>query len=157
MLLFLPHLLQEKVLKSDIKKLLQKKSTMSLNTSIHQTLSSIAFKIFASICLSTAMIISIVNLSQDLHSYLAQYQNGDLLQMGIFCLILIMTSLGLYFLLMSPKTNTENLSHKNSSDSLLSLDLRFLGIQFIEGFLSGLTKQTEINSETNKQKETQKQ
>lgn len=110
--------------------------------SIDQLVSAITLKILLAIVIAVAMIISVFFLSQDLHAYLGKLENGDLLQLVSFGVLCSLSGIGMYYLLREKRKEIGFTSSPTSIMGLFSCDIQVLGIKFIEGFLTGLTKET---------------
>ena len=121
-------------------------SIQKVDMAINQFIQAVVFKLFVAAMFTVVMIISLIHLSQDLHKYLSLFENGESLQFATFSLIFLFCSLCLF--LMFRKSNKKQLqenlkSHLDSPfDSMFAFDLKTLKINFIEGFIDGLTKHT---------------
>ncbi len=107
---------------------------------INQLILSVALKLFAAVIFAAVMIISLLSLSQDLHKYLGLFEHAEFLQFSIFSLIFLLCSLCLVLMLRKPKKNYTLENIKPPPDSMFLFDLKSLKMNFIEGFITGLTK-----------------
>jgi hypothetical protein len=110
---------------------------------INQAISSIILKILIGVVLSSIMIISFLNLSQDLHEYLERFENYKSLQFCVFSFFLLSAGTGL-FLLFRKKSDAEIESDMTriSKINFVSFDFYSLGVKFLEGFVNGASKET---------------
>jgi hypothetical protein len=107
--------------------------------------SSIIIKLIVSLILASAIVMSIAHFLHSFHEYLAQFINGSTIETISYAVILIGSGIGIYLLLVdkpekkiepSPATSTLPLPHDFS--------LQALGLQFLEGFMSGVTKRKDV-------------
>jgi hypothetical protein len=112
-----------------------------MHVKMNQFISAITLRIMVGLVLAAAIIISLLSLSQDLHLYLGTFQNGTLLQFVTFGLTLVASSLGLFWLVMKREIEIDSEQKDTSVTSLLSCDLKAIGVKFVEGFINGLAKE----------------
>lgn len=109
--------------------------------------SSIITKLIVSLILASAIFISIVHFLQLFHEYLTQFTNGAAIETITYAVILVGSGLGIYFLLLDrPDKKPETASAASQDSGLLPHDfsVQTLGLQFLEGFMTGVTKKKDI-------------
>lgn len=115
--------------------------------------SGIITKLILSLILASAIVISIVHFLQLFHEYLAQFQNGSTIETVTYAVILIGSGLGIYFLLADEtekKVETSSSSTSSTSSTFAhDFSLSTLGLQFLEGFLSGMNKRKDVQPPSN--------
>jgi hypothetical protein len=103
--------------------------------------SSIITKLIVSLILASAIVISIVHFLRLFHEYLAQFNNGSAIETTSYAVILIASGFGIYFLLVDkPDKKPESTASDLSYDLPHDFSLQTLGLQFLEGFMNGVTK-----------------
>ncbi len=117
--------------------------------SIKNFASALIVKVIVGLVLVATTVISIVYFLQLYHEYLAQFSNGALIETSTYSVILIGSVVGLYFLLID---KNEKKSEKSISSLVaaipLSMNVESLGLQFLDGFMNGLTKKKTNNPTT---------
>ncbi|MBC7753298.1 MAG: hypothetical protein H7Z71_03605 [Moraxellaceae bacterium] len=117
--------------------------------SIKNFASALIVKVIVGLVLVATTVISIVHFLQLYHEYLTQFSNGALIETSTYSVILIGSVVGLYFLLID---KNEKKSEKSISSLVaaipLSMNVESLGLQFLDGFMNGLTKKKTNNPTT---------
>lgn len=108
---------------------------------------SVLFKMFSAIMLAIVMVISLIHLAQDLHRFLGLFEYGELFQLITFVSIFLICGLSLFLMFRKSKKNQVPVHLNTSMESIFPFDLQTLKINFIEGFLQGLTKDNKIRSQ----------
>lgn len=107
--------------------------------------SGIITKLIVSLILASAIVISIVHFLQLFHEYLAQFTNGQTIETISYAVILVGSGLGIYFLLVDkPDKKPETTTSDSSSSLPHDFSVQTLGLQFLEGFMSGVTKRKDV-------------
>ncbi len=102
---------------------------------------------FSAIMLAIVMVISLIHLAQDLHRFLGLFEYGELFQLITFVSIFLICGLSLFLMFRKSKKNQVPVHLNTSMESIFPFDLQTLKINFIEGFLQGLTKDNKIRSQ----------
>jgi len=108
--------------------------------------SGIITKLIVSLILASAIVISIVHFLQLFHEYLTQFSNGAAIETITYAIILVGSGLGIYFLLAEDKPE-KKVEVQTSSDSFTlphDFSAQTLGLQFLEGFMNGITKKKNV-------------
>ncbi len=114
---------------------------------INQFFLSVLFKMFSAIMLAIVMVISLIHLAQDLHRFLGLFEYGELFQLITFISIFLICGLSLFLMFRRSKKNQVPVHLNTAMESIFPFDLQTLKINFIEGFLQGLTKDNKIHSQ----------
>lgn len=109
--------------------------------SIKNFASALIVKVIVGLILGATTVISIVHFLQLYHEYLSQYSNGVLIETLTYSVILIGSVVGLYFLLTDKNEKKSEKSIASLVTSIpLSMNVESLGLQFLDGFMNGITK-----------------
>ena len=109
--------------------------------SIKNFASALIVKVIGSLVLVATTVISIVYFLQLYHVYLTEFSNGVLIETLTYSLILTGSVSGLYFLLIEKKEKKSEKSISSLVTSIpLSMNIESLGLQFLDGFMNGMTK-----------------
>lgn len=122
-------------------------SVGKVNMAINQFFLSVLFKMFSAIMLAIVMVISLIHLAQDLHRFLGLFEYGELFQLITFISIFLICGLSLFLMFRRSKKNQVPVHLNTAMESIFPFDLQTLKINFIEGFLQGLTKDNKIHSQ----------
>lgn len=122
-------------------------SAGKVNMAINQFFLSVLFKMFSAIMLAIVMVISLIHLAQDLHRFLGLFEYGELFQLITFISIFLICGLSLFLMFRKSKKNQVPVHLNTSMESIFPFDLQTLKINFIEGFLNGLTKEKKLHNQ----------
>lgn len=109
--------------------------------SVKNFASALIVKVIIGLVLVATTVISIVHFLQLYHEYLTQFSNGFLIETSTYSAILIGSIGGLYFLLVDKKEKKSEKSISSLVTSIpLSMNVESLGLQFLDGFMNGMTR-----------------
>jgi hypothetical protein len=102
-----------------------------------QTVKTMVLRILIGSVLTSAMTICLAYLSLDLYLYLETFENSKSLKLLSFSALFILIAAGLFYLFLNQKIPLKN-ELQIMDEQPLRLDLKPLGMKFVEGVLDGL-------------------
>ncbi len=112
-------------------------SVLGAKMIIDRAVNSILLKVFFGTVLSAVMIVSFINLAQELPFYLDRFENSDSLESCIFAVFFLSAGSGLIFMFKSEGRVRIGVGERPTVNSLLgNIDFSKLKIRFLEGFIS---------------------
>jgi len=118
---------------------LESKNIMSefIKQTIRTEVSAIGLKLLIGIVLVSTIIFSIIQLGQVSQTLLRPLENGSIIELVIFSIVVVLCLIMLYLLFKNWQTNSAVKKNKDQFSSM-TVDLQSLGIKFAEGILEGL-------------------
>lgn len=110
---------------------------------MNQLATSLIIKTLFGTVLTGAMIISVFNVSQDLHEYLYRFEAGLILQILLFTMIFAACAASLLYLFRKKEMKSDSERADEAIAVLMSCDNRILALKAAEVVLVKLTKEFE--------------
>lgn len=123
--------------KSSVQSLISESMDLAL-AKVHDEILALALRLLASIILTAAIIYSFISISEQINFILLTQENGGLISIGVFLLLLVVCLGLLVFLLKRPSAKPEAEVAVTPARDELALAIEKLLLVFIEGLIEGL-------------------